>query len=69
MGEYAVNCVYGDAIAEFSILDERETTLLEFVCCLSKWDCLDYCSSFKRVDCAWLREERDGTEGRGRTGG
>lgn len=35
LGEYAVNCVYGDLVAEFAILNEKETTLLEFVCCLS----------------------------------
>ncbi|KAL9054605.1 MAG: hypothetical protein Q9162_004068 [Coniocarpon cinnabarinum] len=34
LGEFAINCIYGDLVAETSILSEKETGLLEFVCCL-----------------------------------
>lgn len=34
LGEFAINCIYGDLVAETSILDAKETGLLEFVCCL-----------------------------------
>lgn len=30
---FVVNCVYGDLLAEDSILDLKETALLEFACC------------------------------------
>lgn len=35
LGEFAINCVYGDLVAEESILGAKETGLLEFVCCLT----------------------------------
>lgn len=35
LGEFAINCIYGDLVAETSILDAKETGLLEFVCCLA----------------------------------
>ena len=34
LGEFAINCVYGDLVAETSILNEKVTSLLEFACCL-----------------------------------
>ena len=35
LGEFAINCIYGDLVAETSILDAKETGLLEFTCCLT----------------------------------
>lgn len=35
LGEFAINCIYGDLVAETSILNAKETGLLEFVCCLT----------------------------------
>lgn len=34
LGEFAINCIYGDLVAETSILSAKETGLLEFVCCM-----------------------------------
>ena len=33
LAEFAIDCVYGDLMAETSILSEKETGLLEFACC------------------------------------
>lgn len=33
LSEFAVNCVYGDLMAEDSILSVKDTALLEFACC------------------------------------
>jgi len=35
LGEFAVNCIYGDLVAETSILDAKETGMLEFVACIA----------------------------------
>ncbi|KAF2085365.1 hypothetical protein K490DRAFT_46816 [Saccharata proteae CBS 121410] len=35
LGEFAITCIYGDLIAEESILDAKESAGLEFVCCLA----------------------------------
>lgn len=35
LGEFAINCIYGDLVAETSILDAKETGMLEFVCCMT----------------------------------
>lgn len=35
LGEFAVNCIYGDLVAETSILDAKETGMLEFAACLT----------------------------------
>ncbi len=35
LGEFAINCIYGDLMSETSILDEKETGMLEFACCLT----------------------------------
>jgi hypothetical protein len=35
LGEFAINCIYGDLVAETSILNAKETALLEFTCCLT----------------------------------
>ena len=35
LGEFAINCIYGDLVAEESVLNGKETGLLEFVCCLT----------------------------------
>ena len=35
--EFAVNCVYGDLMAEDSILSVKDTALLEFACCYAGW--------------------------------
>lgn len=35
LGEFAINCIYGDLVAETAILGEKETGLLEFVACLT----------------------------------
>ena len=33
LSEFAVDCVYGDLMAETSILSAKDTGLLEFACC------------------------------------
>jgi hypothetical protein len=33
LAEFAIDCVYGDLMAETSILSEKDTGLLEFACC------------------------------------
>lgn len=47
LSEFAVSCIYGDLMAETSILSEKETGLLEFAACFAsgaapqargKWD-------------------------------
>jgi len=35
LGEFAVNCIYGDLVAETSILGAEETGMLEFAACLA----------------------------------
>lgn len=35
LGEFAINCIYGDLVAEESVLGAAETGMLEFVCCLT----------------------------------
>ncbi|KAF2139063.1 uncharacterized protein K452DRAFT_233001 [Aplosporella prunicola CBS 121167] len=35
LGEFAITCIYGDLMAEESILDAKETGLLEFVACFA----------------------------------
>lgn len=35
LGEFAINCIYGDLMAETSILSAKETGMLEFVCCMT----------------------------------
>lgn len=33
LGEFAINCIYGDLVAETRILNAKETGLMEFVDC------------------------------------
>lgn len=35
LGEFAINCIYGDLVAETRILGAQETGLLEFVACFA----------------------------------
>lgn len=35
---FAINCIYGELLADHSIISARDTGLLEFVCCLAD-DC------------------------------
>ena len=35
LDHFAISCVYGELMAETSILNALETVILEFVCCLA----------------------------------
>lgn len=35
LGEFAINCIYGDLVAKTSILNAKETGVFEFVCRLT----------------------------------